>query len=215
MDISSVDINEVLRYMGCRGAADSRVVQLAETCIKELGEVCVPRHLTRTFPLKLEPGDVIDGGCFRTRSRNLAKNLKDCGEIVVFAATLGTGADHLIRRYSRLEMSKAVAMQAASAAMIEEYCDQVCRQLKQELEDRGAYLRPRFSPGYGDFPLACQPDLLNALEAGKRIGIKLTDSLLMMPSKSVTAVMGISGKPYRCDVRGCENCGKTDCAYQR
>lgn len=61
----------------------------------------------------------------------------------------------------------------------------------------------------------CQPALLGTLEAGKRIGIKLTDSLLMMPSKSVTAVMGISKKPHRCDVRGCEACGKTDCAYRR
>ena len=112
-------------------------------------------------------------------------------------------------------MSRAVVMQAAAAAMIEEYCDQVCSALKEEYEARGEYLRPRFSPGYGDFPLECQPALLGALEAGKRIGIKLTDSLLMMPSKSVTAVMGISKKPHRCDVRGCEACGKTDCAYRR
>lgn len=215
MDVSEVDIKEVLRYMGCRGAADSRVEQLAGECLAELGPVCEPRHLTRNFPLKLGPDDWIDGGCFRAQSRNLSRNLRDCGELVVFAATLGTGADHLIRRYSRIEMSRAVAMQAASAAMIEAYCDQVCGKLKKELESRGQYLRPRFSPGYGDFPLSCQPDLLNALEAGKRIGIKLTDSLLMLPSKSVTAVMGISGKPYRCDVRGCEACGKTDCAYRR
>lgn len=77
------------------------------------------------------------------------------------------------------------------------------------------YLRPRFSPGYGDFPLDCQQRLLDSLEAGKRIGIKLTDSLLMMPSKSVTAVMGVSKKPYRCDVKGCESCGKRDCLYRR
>ena len=145
----------------------------------------------------------------------MSRNLADCHKIIVFAATLGTGADHLIHKYSRLEMSRAVVMQAAAAAMIEEYCDQVCSGLKAEYEARGEYLRPRFSPGYGDFPLECQPALLGALEAGKRIGIKLTDSLLMMPSKSVTAVMGISKKPHRCDVRGCEACGKTDCAYRR
>lgn len=213
--MSEVDIKEVLRYMGCRGIRDSRVELLAVECLAELWEVCEPRHLTGNFPLKLEPEDRIDGGCFQAQSRNLSKNLKDCGEIVVFAATLGTGADYLIHKYGRLELSRAVAMQAASTAMIEAYCDQVCRSLRQELENKGLYLRPRFSPGYGDFPLACQPDLLNALEAGKRIGIKLTDSLLMLPSKSVTAVMGISGKPYRCDVRGCEVCGKTDCAYRR
>lgn len=51
--------------------------------------------------------------------------------------------------------------------------------------------------------------------AGKHLGIKLTDSFLMMPSKSVTAVIGVSQKPHRCDVKGCEACGKTDCLYRR
>ncbi|MDO5417145.1 MAG: vitamin B12 dependent-methionine synthase activation domain-containing protein [Lachnospiraceae bacterium] len=157
----------------------------------------------------------IDGGCFHTSSRNLSRNLKDCERILVFAATLGLGADHLIQKYSRIQMSRAVVLQAAAAAMIEEYCDTVCSEIREEYESRGWYLRPRFSPGYGDFPLSCQPQLLDGLEAGKRIGIKLTDSCLMMPSKSVTAVMGVSRKPYRCEVKGCEACGKTDCAYRR
>ncbi|MFQ7033155.1 MAG: vitamin B12 dependent-methionine synthase activation domain-containing protein [Clostridium sp.] len=55
----------------------------------------------------------------------------------------------------------------------------------------------------------------DALDAGKHLGIKLTDSFLMMPSKSVTAVIGVSQKPHRCDVKGCEACGKTDCLYRR
>ena len=69
------------------------------------------------------------------------------------------------------------------------------------MRQKAVICAPRFSPGYGDFPLECQGMLLEALEAGKRIGIKLTDSLLMMPSKSVSAVMGASRKPYRCDVK--------------
>ena len=158
---------------------------------------------------------IIDGEVFQTKSRNLSVNLKDCEKILVFAATLGVGADYLIQKYNRLEMSRAVILQAASAAMIEEYCDQVCEGLKKEYEEKGMYLRPRFSPGYGDFSLSCQSAVLDALDAGKHLGIKLTDSFLMMPSKSVTAVIGVSQKPHRCDVKGCEACGKTDCLYRR
>lgn len=215
MDTASVRRREVLRYMGCKGEADPAVAELVEACLGELGEACEPRYLTAVYPLSLGQDGTVDGGCFSVKSRSLSKNLADCHGIIVFAATLGTGADHLIRKYSVLQMSRAVAMQAAAVAMIEEYCDQVCGELREEYEAAGEYLRPRFSPGYGDFPLACQPSLLNALEAGKRIGIKLTDSLLMLPTKSVTAVMGISRKPHRCDVRGCEACGKVDCAYRR
>ena len=71
-----------------------------------------------------------------------------------------------------------------AAAMMEAYCNEVCESLSKEYRERGLFLHPRFSPGYGDFPLSCQPGILDALEAGKRIGIKLTEGFLMLPSKS-------------------------------
>lgn len=216
MDIRKVERREILRYLGYHGKQpDELVANLVEEALAELGEKCEPRHIWREFPLVLGADNAIEADVLKTCSRNLTKNLKDCDRIIFFAATLGTGADYLIQRYTRLQMSKAVVMQAAGAAMIEEYCDEVCGQLKAGYESRGLFVRPRFSPGYGDFPLACQKELLGALEAGKRIGIKLTDSLLMMPSKSVSAVMGVSEKPYRCEVKGCEACAKKDCMYRR
>lgn len=216
METSDINRGEVLRYLGYGGhEADARVLDLVEQCVEELGREARPRSLYMEYPLTLEANGRIDAGVFRTKSRSLSKNLKDCGRIIVFAATLGVEADRLTARYVRLQMSKAVVMQAAAAAMIEQYCDQVCSRLRDEYEAGGSYLRPRFSPGYGDFSLDCQSRLLDCLEAGKRLGIKLTDSLLMIPSKSVTAVMGVSSKPYRCGVKGCEACGKTDCVYRR
>lgn len=216
MDTSDINRREVLRYLGYgRQEADPVVLGMVEECIGDLFREAQPRHLYREYSLILEENDRINGSCFRTVSRNLSKNLKDCEQIIVFAATLGTGADYLIEKYNRLQISRAVIMQAASTAILEEYCDQVCKGLKKEYEEKGRYLRPRFSPGYGDFPLDCQQRLLDSLEAGKRIGIKLTDSLLMMPSKSVTAVMGVGTRPCGCDVRGCEVCSKKNCLYRR
>ena len=215
MDFATVKRGEVLRYMGCKGEVPPEVLNLAEECLAMLGEVCEPRYVVREFHLKM-PGDgVIETDCFRTVSRNLEKNLKDCHKLLVFAATLGIGVDHLIRRYNRLDMSRTVALQAGAAAVLEEYCDQVCRKLREDYERQGFYLRPRFSPGYGDFPLDCQPQILHGLEAGKRVGITLTEGFLMMPTKSVTAVMGVGKTPVRCRVGGCEVCGKRDCAYRR
>ncbi len=211
-----VNRREIFRYLGYgKAEPDKRIRELAESCLKELEQETEPKYLCREYPLVLREEREIDGGCFHTVSRNLGKNLKDCENVLVFAATLGTGADQLIQKYSRLQMSRAVVMQAAAAAMLEDYCDRICQEQKEDYEARGLYLRPRFSPGYGDFPLENQKHLLDGLEAGKRIGIKLTDSLLMMPSKSVTAVMGISKRPYHCQVKGCEVCEKTDCIYRR
>lgn len=207
---------EIRRYLGYgRNEGDETVNALIEECLRELTAAASPKSISRAYPLKLLPEDGIDFTVFQAKSRNLSRNLKDCGQVILFAATLGTGVDVLLHKYTKLQMSKAVTMQAAAAAMIEEYCDEENRILKQEYEARGLYLRPRFSPGYGDFPLECQRDITAVLETPKRIGVMLTDSLLMTPSKSVTAVMGVSGKPYRCEVKGCEECAKTDCAYRR
>lgn len=216
MDLEDIDRREVLRYLGYgRQEADPVVSAMVEECIRALFGEARPMHLFREYPLVLEGDHEINGGCFSTVSRNLWRNLRDCDRIIVFAATLGTGADYLIQKYNRLQMSMAVIMQAAATTMLEEYCDQTCKSLKKEYEEGERFLRPRFSPGYGDFPLDCQQRLLDSLEAGKRIGIKLTDSLLMMPSKSVTAVMGVGTRPCGCDVRGCEACGKRNCLYRR
>ncbi|WP_313075040.1 vitamin B12 dependent-methionine synthase activation domain-containing protein [Lacrimispora sp.] len=207
---------EVRRYLGYGiQDGDDAVNGLIEECIGELTKAATLKCISRTYPLELLPDGEINFTVFQTRSRNLSKNLADCSQVILFAATLGTGVDVLLHKYSKLQMSKAVIMQAAAAAMIEEFCDEENQKLKIEFEAQGLYLRPRFSPGYGDFALDCQRNITAVLETSKRVGIMLTDSLLMTPSKSVTAIMGVSEKPYRCEVKGCESCGKTDCAYRR
>lgn len=216
-----MNVEETLRYLGYgRDQGDLQTLKLVEECWQELEQTAARRSCFREYPLAFSDSGQLDLGCFQTKSLALSKNLKGCQAVVLFAATLGVQTDILIRRYSRLEMSRAVVLQAAAAAMLEDYCDQVNEEIRQEYEKKGLSLRPRFSPGYGDFPLECQPALLGALEAGKRVGITLTDSLLMSPSKSVTAVIGVSpaeggATEGLCVGKGCGFCGKRDCAYRR
>lgn len=211
-----VNRREIYRYLGLgRTEPDERTKELTESCIEELSGVISPRFFSRSFPLEIRPDGTLDFTCFTVKSRNLEKNLKDCEEIILFAATLGAGADYLLRRHSRFSMSRAVVLQAASAAMLEAYCNQENERLKAEAAKKGYYLRPRFSPGYGDFPLETQKNLFRVLEAEKTVGITLTDSLLMVPSKSVTAVIGAGKTAVSCETEGCEACNKTECPYRR
>lgn len=207
---------ELLRYLGCKNGTvpDKNLTDLIAQCKQELEQAASPRVIWREYPLCIQDHS-IDMTCLQTQSKSLERNLKDCERVLLFAATLGSRVDVLLHRYNMIQMSKAVVMQAASVAMLETFCDEQNQKLKEEYEEKGWYLRPRFSPGYGDFSLECQRQIAPALELNKRIGVTLTDSLLMAPSKSVTAVIGVSRLPRNCTVQGCEACAKRDCAYRR
>lgn len=148
-------------------------------------------------------------------SRSLTRNLRGCGEAVVFGATLGSSVDMLMRRYSLTDMTKAVVLQACAAAFLEEYCDQIQEEIAAKLAGNGKYLRPRFSPGYGDFDIHHQEEILRMLDSAKKIGLTMTDSYMLTPTKSVTALIGISTTKENCHIKGCESCGKQDCPYRR
>jgi hypothetical protein len=76
------------------------------------------------------------------------------------------------------------------------------------------HLRPRFSPGYNDFDIAHQTDLLRMLQAHKRIGLSETKSHMLTPLKSVTAVIGIGAQDGSPAVKDkCAGCLKTDCQF--
>lgn len=211
-----INRKEIFRYLGYGGhRADETVARLTEECLRELEQTADCRSLMREYPLITEEDGTIDGGCFHTKSKHLLKNLGGCGRILVMAATLGSGVDRLLNRYGKLEVTKAVILQAAAAAMIEAYCNELFAGWRSEYKKKGLYLRPRFSPGYGDFSLSCQKELLDGLEAGKRIGITLTEGGLMLPTKTVTAVIGVSHREEPCSPEGCEVCEKKDCPYRR
>lgn len=211
-----VDRKEVLRYLGYgKKEADAQIMQSMEDAIEKLQRVVQPRWLYEVFPLTLHLDGTIDFHCFQAVSKNLSKNLTGCEQVVIFAATLGIQVDLLVERYVKLQISQGVIMQAVAAAMIEQFCDTCQETIRQQMEQQGWYLRPRFSPGYGDFALEHQRNVISVLQCPKKIGLTLTGSLLMAPTKSVTAVIGLSRTKQPCHRHGCEVCEKTDCAFRR
>ena len=129
------------------------------------------------------------------------------------AATLGAEAEALIRRTQRRSMADAVILDAAASAAIEQVCDALCEELQAAVAPR--YLTTRFSPGYGDMPLSDQATLFRVLDVERRIGVSLTDGGLMLPQKSVTAILGLSNCPTQTR-GGCESCiNHESCDYRK
>lgn len=177
---------EILRYMGCREAS-AEVEALVDACIDECGGAFAARVCYAETDIA-SCGD--NAVCFEFAeavSAALAKNIRGCDGAVVFAATVGIEIDRLVAKYGRISPSKAVALQALGAERIEAVCDAFCNELKKKY----AVVRPRFSPGYGDLSLEFQRELFSVLDCPRKIGLTLNDSLLMSPTKSVTAIVGI------------------------
>ncbi len=212
-----VNRKEVERYLGYRGLTtiDEKMQSVIEDCIREMEEAMTPRCIYKTFPIEWN-GESCEFAGIRVELGNLTRNLKGCKEIVMLAVTIGPGADRLVKRSEIRDMLKAYTYQAVGAAAVEAWCDEVNERIKQEAADKELYARPRFSPGYGDFPLEVQKDFERILEMPKSIGVSLSESLLMTPTKSITAVIGLSDKATDCHRAGCEECNMHEtCEYSR
>ncbi len=232
-----VDTSEVYRYLGYSGKAigavtDKRVAELVDDACVQMHEVLSPQAVYAEYPVLTDfaaecSEDVaadrlnfIDMGFMTLHSESLAKNLQGCEKVIVFAATIGAQPDRLIQKYSLMNPLMGVVMQAVGAMFIESYCDVLNRELNATYLREGLYARPRFSPGYGDFPLESQKAIFAALRCSQKIGLTLMDTLIMAPSKSVTAVIGYHSEAS-CDADGiadvsrCAGCEKKNCEFRR
>lgn len=218
---SGVNLSEVLRYAGVRDEqlCGDDVRHSAIQAINEVGENAAPKKISKECLLQID-GAMCDIDGMRVQSEALAAHLAGCERALLFAATLGSGVDLLIMRYSQVKMSYAVMLQAASAALIEWYCDRAGEEFETKYADEGCYLRPRFSPGYGDFSIEHQSELTAHLNAYKYAGITVSGGGQMTPMKSVTAVIGITHRRQRgttgnCASGKCANCPNTGCEFRR
>lgn len=204
---------EILRYLGAATATPEleRMIGQAEQIV---AQAATPRHVARRFPLSVEREGVTLGGTWLP-STTLAAHLKGCQEAFLTAFTLGPGVDGMIRRYELTDMALASVLQACAAAYTEEQADKAQEEIEKYAREHGLYLRPRYSPGYGDFPLSCQQFLFDALEASKKIGVTLTANYLMLPMKSITGVVGLSPDPSLCHIGKCMVCSAENCPFRQ
>lgn len=179
---------------------------MLEACLRETESGFVGRVCYTELPVEAA-----------ARSASLSRRLDGCCAFVVFAATVGVGIDRYISKYAALSPARALLLQALGAERVESLCDTFCERLRARKAADGLVTLPRFSPGYGDFPLEAQTEIFRLLQPQKRIGLTLNESLSMSPSKSVTAIVGV-GRAAKTGgaEHGCASCvRKDDCAYRK
>ena len=182
-----INKKEILRYANAND--DTNTLKLLDECILETQNQLIYKVCYMTLPVKITDS-VCDFDAFCITSQNLATNLKNCNNVIIMGATVGIGLDRLISKYSHISPAKALLLQAFGAERIEALCDTFCQDMQKSFKTA---LKPRFSAGYGDLPLDTQKQFFSLLNLSKNIGLTLNDSMLMSPTKSVTAFIGIQG----------------------
>ena len=123
------------------------------------------------------------------KSNSLIKNLKGCSKGIILCVTLGNLVDKTINKYSLKSTYEHFLVDAIYSSLCESLCDLVDKKLTKNYKTKN-----RFSVGYGDCDIKYQKSVLDTVNAKKYLNVKLSDSYLMTPTKTITAIIGIENE---------------------
>ena len=206
--MSSPLIEEALRYLGAADAPETLRRQVAGEA-ETLSAQFRPRHVCKVCELDFQGEEIfLCGTAVVLKGGTALKMLAQCHRAALLACTLGARFDLALTAVQARDMARAVILDACGSALVEQGCDEAEKELSARFP--GRYLTDRFSPGYGDLPLELQRDICAALDTPRRLGLHVTESLLLNPVKSVTAVIGLSDRPQMARIRGCGHCSMAE-----
>lgn len=206
---AQIDLRQAARYFGEPGEPDAATLALLARVAPPVLAAAMPRAVWRRC-------DVAELAAGFLQGQDVPAHLSDCDEALLLAVTLGAGVDRQIRLSGIGDIAAGVAADALASALAEQSADQAEALLRQRITAEGRYLTCRYSPGYGDWPVTVQPQAAELLDAGRQIGLYVTDTALMTPRKSVTALLGVSRRPVTGHLAGCGHCALRDrCEYRK
>ena len=212
--LTDIDIAEIKRYAGLRKNINFDEKKISEACeeaqvlIEVQGNWEIYNYNCKNQTVLSEIPVVIEG-------KSIGNHLKGCDKVICMAVTVGEDIENEVtRKFQNGEYIYSILLDAAATAAVEQAADAMERAIEQNPLTRGYSMRWRFSPGYGDWPLDQQTEVFR-LSKAETIGIKLSSSLMMIPRKSVTAIIGLTNnknESHKIEKKNhCENCSSINC----
>lgn len=214
--LQNLNKQEALRYLGYgTHQADENVKKLLEACEKEIIETAVPKYLYKKFNITLtQEGIQVENTALFLKGKDIENHLADCFGVFVLCATLSANIDKQIRQAQLTDMTRALVLDSLASVAVEQVCDDVEKLIDRE--EKNVFRTWRFSPGYGDFPIETQKDILNILDAPRKIGLYTGESSMLMPVKSITAIIGLSNEKLKKENKGCISCNlRETCQFRK
>lgn len=214
----NVNYGEVSRYLGITSEkldVDTRTE--IEEVVRELNTIVNEKVEYKVFDIrKTEQAIHIEGTNLNLEGDSIQALLRDCNQCILLAVTLGQSVDAHLRTMEIKNLAHAVVTDFCASSMVEQLCNQVEEQLRKAWSEKGKYLTDRFSPGYGDLPLESQKSFCRILDTSRKMGLHVSSSGLMIPRKSITAVIGIADTKQRMKIKGCKYCDfYKECEYRK
>ena len=219
MLIEKLNRSEAFRYMGVRGGMKEKIngelLKITDECEETLLKTIEPRYVYKVCRIERLNDEVkVVDTTLTLKGHDICEHLKECDRCIFFCVTLSAGVDRLIRRYEAEGMEKALVADSLASAAVEQACELAEEEIRAAVGNYGYTWR--FSPGYGDFPLETQREFLKLIDAPKRIGVNVTEDLILVPGKSVTALIGVSENEIPKARRGCGSCNMRErCQYRK
>lgn len=204
VSVPSIEMREVLHFLGWRGGSvEESLLDQIRAIMRLVREEIKPCVITRSFGIDADYE--LDDTVFSPEGKDVRRILETCSSAILMAATLGVQSERLLLRWQVRSAADALLMDAVLSAAIEAVCDEQERILRASYGEKGLYLTDRFSPGYGDMPLGQTKEICAVLQTEKTIGLTVSGSGIMIPRKSVTALLGVSSlkqsrRPSPCSV---------------
>lgn len=209
---------DVYRYLGYPASPDPETLEQIQSLSEQLENLAKPKAVHKILPVELGKTVKFPGTALELPGRDVALLLKESHHALLMAVTLGQEVDRWLRELSIRDMAKAVIVDSCASSLAEEYCnfaeEEIHKSVRESMGE--VHFTDRFSPGYGDLPLDVQPYFCKVLDSTRQIGLSLSQTNIMNPKKSITAVVGIADSPQPMRIRGCGYCGlREHCEYRK
>ena len=213
-----VDKHEALRYLGYSGQRfEGDFLERFDAIVAACEQRLHPSFVFEIFDIDAVRCDDAGGPCIVVKGTNLIfsgtdiyEHLHQARQCALIAATLGMESERELRRYSAQSPFDALVYGAACSALVEQVTDEAEAQVVGLAAQKNFFTGTRYSPGYGNFSLDIQPKFLTCLKAQQRMGLVATERNFLVPTKSVTAVIGLFEQPPVVQKSSCTTCTMKD-----
>ena len=214
--LKELNLAEVRRYAGLAKADfDERMI---EEAAQEVLLLITPKSAYALYDFDCQQGVIKSDRDISLVGKSIHKHLAGCEKVLAISATIGPDiVEAITQHFDEGRYAHSVLLDAAATEAVEKTANALEKMLAPKIKGQGFAARWRFSPGYGDWPLEAQREFLPLTGAGK-IGVTLTESMMLSPRKSITALIGLY-RPEKANaptaLPGCQSCGQKDCPSRK